>query len=289
MSKVALIKGESRYKNVFSALKLVEEEIREKIRDKERIIIKPNFVSARVPLSATHVDSVRAVLDFLRPLTNQKIVIAEKSTIGKASEAFESFDYLSLEKYYDVELKDLESDEYVEAEIFDSKGRPLKVGIAKTILESDFRISVTPLKTHDTVVVTLSLKNMAVGALEKRVAMHQGYKAINLSLARLAEVIAPDLSVIDGFLAMEGDGPIYGEPVEMKVALAGVDFLSVDTVGAEVMGFEAPKIGYLYYCNKKGLGQGDLEKIEIVGNAKLEEVRRQFKPHPDFWEQLKWQ
>ena len=289
MAKVALIRGNNRYENVLSALKCIGQEITEKIKDKKRIVIKPNFVSTHVQLAATHIDCVRAILDFLAPLTDEKILIAEGAALGETIEGFRSFDYLKLKQDYNIEFKDLNNDEFSEVEIFSSDLKPLNIGVAKTILESDFRISPAMLKTHDSVIVTLSLKNMLVGSLDHKSRIHQGAKAINKSLAKLAEIISPHLSVIDGFLGMEGDGPVSGTPIEMKVALAGTDFLSVDSVSAHLMGFDISQIGYLYYCKEQGLGEADLEKIEILGNASLDEVRRKFKPHYSFQEQLNWQ
>lgn len=289
MTKVALIRGNNRYQNVFSALKCVEQEIKEKIKDKKKIVIKPNFVSARVQLAATHVDAVRAILDFLTPLTKQKITIAEGAALGETSEGWRNFDYLKLKQDYNIEFRDLNNDEYSEIEIFSRDLKPLKIGVAKTILESDFRISPAMLKTHDAVIATLSLKNMLVGSLDHKSRIHQGAKAINKSLAKLAEIIPPHLSIIDGFLGMENNGPVSGTPIEMKVALAGTDFLSVDTASLHLMGFDISQIGYLHHCKEQGLGQGELEKIEILGNVSLKEVKRKFEPHSSFQEQLNWQ
>ena len=62
-SRVALMKGDNRYDNATKALSLIKEDIN--LSDKKRILVKPNFVSTRRQLAATHVEVVRAVLDFL--------------------------------------------------------------------------------------------------------------------------------------------------------------------------------------------------------------------------------
>ncbi len=288
MVKVSLIQGENRYENVFSALKQIEGEIREKIKSKKHIVLKPNFVSSSIQLAATHVEAVLALLDFLKPITNEKITIAESAALGTTEEGFKNFGYYALQNHYNIELKDLTKDTFTEEEIFDQNLKPLKIRIANTILQSDFRISLAMLKTHDTVVATLTLKNMIVGSLEHKSMIHQGYKAINLNLAKLAEIIPPHLSVIDGFLGMEGEGPVEGTPVQTNLALAGKEFLAVDALGSYVMGFDISQIGYLYYCQQKKLGEGNIKNIQVVGNANLEEIKKQFKPHSTFAEQLKW-
>jgi uncharacterized protein (DUF362 family) len=104
----------------------------------------------------------------------------------------------------------------------------------------------------------------------------------------LAKVIAPHLSVSDGFVGMEDAGPSSGDPVDLRVAIASTDFLAADTVATTIMGFDPDEVGYLHYCKLGGLGAGDLDNIEIVGNATIEECRRSFKPHPTYRKQLQW-
>jgi uncharacterized protein (DUF362 family) len=110
---------------------------------------------------------------------------------------------------------------------------------------------------------------------------------MNLNLYKLAKFIPPHLSVIDGFEAMEGDGPTDGEKVELRVALASTDFVSCDSVVAKLMGFDINQIGYLAYCHQCGLGQGALSLIDIIGDS-LENCASPFKPHPTYQAQLQW-
>ncbi len=206
-SRVALVRGEDRYQNIAQALKLIEGDIY--LEDKHNILIKPNFVTVNNKLAATHVEAVRALLDFLHERGVSKFTLGEGPAIGSAQAGFRNYDYLSLAKDYDVEFLDLNRDEGVRVQLYDENLRPIDLRVAKTILESDFRISIGPPKTHDTVIVTLSLKNIAVGSLVggEKSALHQGYPATNLNLYTLAKYIAPNLSIIDGYQAMEGNGP----------------------------------------------------------------------------------
>ncbi|MCJ7549197.1 MAG: DUF362 domain-containing protein, partial [Anaerolineae bacterium] len=61
--RVSLIKGDDRYANISQALAQISDDVG--FDDVQRVVIKPNLVSLR-QLSATHIDALRAVLDFVR-------------------------------------------------------------------------------------------------------------------------------------------------------------------------------------------------------------------------------
>jgi len=288
-SKVSLVKAENRYKCIFDSLKLIEAEVKNSLRHK-KIIIKPNFVSTRNQLAATHVEHVKAILDFLKEFYDKEIIIAEGAALGNTFDGFRNFNYLELKKEYKVEFLDLNEDDYEEIEILNSKGEKFPVRISKTMLDkNNYIISAAKLKTHDTVIVTLSLKNVVVGSILNgdKSKIHQGFKAINYNLFLLAKMLKPNLASIDGFIGMQGNGPVNGEPIEVKVGIASTDFLAAERIACEIMGFDFDNIGYLSYCAKAKMGNWELDKIEVVGEE-IENCRKKFKPHSSYSQQLKW-
>jgi uncharacterized protein (DUF362 family) len=328
-SKVALIKGDSRYDNITKALSLVEGDIQlDKVKD---ILIKVNFVSITRQLASTHVDGVRALLDFLRPRYDGPIIIAEGAATSDTFAGYRNFGYLELADEYGVQLVDLNRDDWTWVQVYDRHLRPMELRAARSVVESDYRIAIGPPKTHDAVLVTLSLKNIVVGSMIRDVrrggsslfhamgqlvptglkqsplltgvktsvarsldrsdkfALHQGYPAMNLNLYTLAKIMAPHLSVIDGFMGMEGSGPSYGDPVELRLAIASTDFLAADAVAMRIMGFDLDEIGYLHYCQIGGLGKAVPEEIEVLGSCTVEECVCPFRPHPTYKRQLEWQ
>jgi len=287
-STVAVSRGASRYEAVKKALEFIRDDIARSIKGKRRVLIKPNFVSDSVQLAATHVDVVKDLLDTIAPLTTGEIIIGEGS-YGDTFKGYRNFGYMDLKSEYGVELLDLNSDEYVEVNVFDEKFREFPIRISRTVYESDYRISAAVMKTHDFVIATLSIKNMAVGSIVKpyKSRIHQGYPAINLNIYKIAKFIPVHLAVVDGFKAMEGDGPVWGSEVPMGVALAGLDPVAVDAVSAYMMGFNPMDIGYIYYCHKFGLGDTNIENIRVVGEN-IEVLKRKFKPHRTINRQLNW-
>ncbi len=288
MSKVSLIKGENRFNNVLESLEILGEDLTDKIRGKKRVVIKPNLTSTEKQVVSIHVDALEAVVKFVSRYTDSKITIAGAAGIGKTEEAFKNFDYYRLRKKYNVGFANLDKRKCDEVEIYSRDLGPMESKMPQIIKRSDFLISLSGLKTDDLVVASMGIRNMA-GCLIDRPLNHEGYKAINLSIAKLMEDFSPDLSVIDAFYGVEGDCPAYGDSVEMKLALSGLDFVSVDTVGAMLMGVNPYTIGYLSHCRTNQLGEGGVADIEILGNTKIEKEKKEFRLHSKHEEQLKWE
>lgn len=282
--RVGLAKGNDRKANILRALELIKDDLSV---DKP-ILIKPNFVSIREQLAATHRDAVRAVLEFLDGLGYKDFMIGEAPAGAPASAGYQNFGYYELRREFKVDFVDLHQDESVKLKIFDRDFKPLEVRVAKTPFKC-FRISITRMKTHDTTIVTLGIKNMVVGCIQgdDKGLLHQGYAQINLSIAGLARHLLPHLTVIDGFVGMEGMGPVFGTAIAPRVALAGTDAVAVDSLAAHLMGFDPDEVGYLYYCKELGIGEGNLLRIEVLGNP-IEECRMSFTPHYTYPQQLKW-
>lgn len=256
----------------------------------EVVLVKPNCVSATNQLASTHVDALAAVLEMLAFHDPKRIIIGEGSAADTEA-AFRNFGYYELSKRFDVEFLDLNKDRHEILHVFGAQGERISVRISRTAMEA-FRVSVALPKTHDTVIVTLSLKNVVVGSIldGDKWKIHQGYPAINLSLAHLGRWLRPDLSVIDGFVGMEGDGPTGGTEVPHRVALAGRDPVAVDAVAAHLMGFDPGEIGYLVHAQALGVGAATLEGIEVRlrGAESLGALVRRYRPHRTYEAQRRW-
>ena len=122
-----------------------------------------------------------------------------------------------------------------------------------------------------------------------KAAMHQGFSIIHLNLFAMAAHLHPHLTVIDGFEAMEGNGPTDGEALAWRVALASTDWLAADVTAARLMGFALKEVGYLSYCAQAGYGMHDPADIQLVGNADPVCVSRRFKRHALGSVQDRWQ
>ena len=156
------------------------------------------------------------------------------------------------------------------------------------------------LKTHNAVVATLSVKNMALGAplrsgpkesarwSDKR-RYHVGIRQMHYNIMLTAQRMRPfwGAAVIDGFEGMEGNGPNSGLPVPSRLAIASTDYIAADRVGVECMGIKPDWVGYLGYCGQMGIGEYDLARIDVRG-AQIAEVKRSYQLHRDIERMLEW-
>jgi hypothetical protein len=85
-----------------------------------------------------------------------------------------------------------------------------------------------------------------------------------------------DLTLVDAIIAMEGQGPHAGSPVEMNLFIAGTQTVAVDAVTAYVMGFETVEIPAIRIAATEGLGEREINNIEVVGTP-ISDVRKFFK------------
>jgi len=295
---VALVKGENRRQNIADALAAIDDQVRPVLRTKKYVAIKVNFVSTARQLAATHADAIHGILDYLEPRFKGPVHIVEASA-GDTMTAYETFLYNRVRDERKVTLTDLNREaQYKSVPVIDYDLHPKPVRFAARLFDPDaYIICAGVLKTHNTVVATLSIKNMAMGAPlhgvgerwnDKRI-VHNGLRQTQYNLFLGAQALKPfwGATVIDGYEGMEGNGPSQGTPVPSRIAIAGTDYVAADRVGVECMGINPDWMGYLKWCSEFGIGQFDLQKIDVRGE-KIAAVQRKFALHPDIERQLEW-
>lgn len=304
-SPVALIQGEDRRKNAHDALAAIDDHLRPLLKRKKYVLIKPNFVSVEKQLAATNADTIRGILDYIAPRFKGPVVIAESSR-DSTTQGFETYHYNRIPGEYraqKIQLIDLnEEGKYQPLQIVDANVHFMPVRLAARLFDPEaFVISAAILKTHNYAVATMSVKNMCMGAplhspaketnkWHDKTKYHAGYRQMHLNLLLTAKAMRHNwgVALIDGFEGMENDGPVNGTPISHKVAIASTDFIAADRVGVEAMGINPEWVGYLNYCAAEGIGCFDLAKIDMRGNAKIDQIRKTYKLHSQIKNQLDW-
>jgi len=303
-STVALVKGESRRRNIAQALTAIDEQLLPGFKAKKYVVIKVNNVSTTNQLAATHADAIHGILDYLEPRFKGPVIVAESSA-GDTLQGFEEFGYNRLateRRSQKVQLIDLNREaKYKAIPLIDYDLHAISTRLAARLFDPDaFVICAAIMKTHNVMVATLSIKNMGLGAplhsapgerprWDDKRKTHNGLRQTHYNIFLTTQALQPFLgaAVIDGYEGMEGNGPSSGTPVPSRLAIASTDYVAADRVGVEAMGINPDWMGYLRFCSEFGCGQYDLAKIDVRGE-KIEAVRRKYLLHQDIERELQW-
>lgn len=256
------------------------------IKPGQKVLIKPNLAFQAPPESFAVVDPrvVEAVVAYFKENSQAgEIWVGDNPSlglhVGRAKPAFRDsgMEEAALRGGADKVIY-FDEVELVEVEIPEAKVFK-KAAIFKPILDADVIINLPKMKVHLAGTVTLSLKNWN-GIVPNVHPSGQQQDAHRIDLgqkfADLYRAVKADLTIVDAIIGMEGQGPHAGTPIEMNLILAGADMVSTDAVAAYIMGFDPMEIPSIRIAGTEGLGEINLEKIDIAGEE-LESVRKFFK------------
>ncbi|GIW49278.1 MAG: (4Fe-4S)-binding protein [Caloramator sp.] len=142
-----------------------------------------------------------------------------------------------------------------------------------TMIDPPFKcdriITISKLKTHSMAVYTGAVKvlfGMIPGVLkvEYHFKMPEIYDFSNL-LVDICETVKPSFSIIDGVVAMEGDGPTAGVPKNVGLILASENPYELDVCGAHIMGLKVEDVPTLKRSLERGIIKGGIETVDVVG------------------------
>ncbi len=247
------------------------------------VVLKPNVVADHGMRNGKYVGGVvtdkrilKALIELLLPLA-KRIIVAEGSSINRKEtfKLFELYNYFELVEIdpKKVSLCDLNTDDTEEIPVPYAKRLEARK-VPKTLLEADVIINLPVMKTHFAAVVSLGVKNLqgCMPPLEKYMTHFFG---LWQNLVNIHHLVKPKLTIVDALVAQEGFGPVYGEPKEMGLLIAGDNPVAVDAVCMRIMGLKPTDSPAVYLAYIQGIGPIEEENIEVVGNS-IEEVRSPF-------------
>lgn len=268
---VAVVRGERGHEPVFKALDLID--YRMVLEGYNKVCIKVNFITTKTWDTGATTDPivVEAIIKKLKELPVKVYVVESDAMITSADKAFEVTGMADMCRRNDVEWLNLRYvKDKVKLEV--PNGEVLKsITVPRLVTESAV-ISAAKLKTHANTRVTLGMKNM-FGLLPDKFKGKYHMKGISKVIVDINTVLHPAITVIDGFVGMEGNGPVDGTPVQMNLIIAGTDPVATDATAARIMGFNPYEIKHIRKAFEKGIGKSD---ARLVGE-KIETVKRQFK------------
>jgi uncharacterized protein (DUF362 family)/Pyruvate/2-oxoacid:ferredoxin oxidoreductase delta subunit len=231
------------------------------------LLLKPNLLGpvSREKRATTDPEVARAVAETLRTAGATKISLGDSPAVASASLVMRRNGYNGV------------LPEWVERVAF-SAGRPHPTAshkdleLAAPALDADAIVNLPKLKTHAYMGLTLGVKNMfgtVVGARKAQWHLRAGENRALFArlIVEICYALHPALTVVDGVIGMEGNGPANGTPRELGVIIAGDDPAAVDTVIARMLGYDADDLPVLAECRRSGMGVTDLEEIELAGES----------------------
>jgi uncharacterized protein (DUF362 family) len=154
-------------------------------------------------------------------------------------------------------------------------------------------IHLPTLKTHGHTRMTGAMKNAFGGLITtKRHHCHKHIHEVLVDLLIIQKELHPGMfAVMDGAVAGDGAGPRTMVPKTKNILLASADQVAIDAASAYLMGYDPLKIPFIKLAHDRGLGQGDINKIKIVGMSRPEFMRTNFhfttnKSPVIFWDQM---
>ena len=204
----------------------------------KRVLIKPNFLLYKPPERAvnTHPEVIRAVATAVYAAGAARIQLADSPAVGKGSRVAKKLGLPALLEPLGVELVDFETPVQV-----DRPGGRGTIKLDRRVLDAEVLLNLAKLKSHGLCGLTLAVKNCfgAVGGLGKaRWHMRCGrdVAAFAQMVVDVCRLVAPSLSLIDGIVGMDGNGPSAGRARPMGLLAASENPFALDRVVARVCG-----------------------------------------------------
>lgn len=254
------------------------------VKPEEKIVLKPNLLARALPQKAitTHPAVFSAVCKLLREEGYAHLSYGDSpgNPTTTPDKAAESAGIAEAAARYGVEKADFSSGSVV---LF-PEGRTAKsFYLCKGVQDADAMINVCKMKTHALERITGAVKNLygCVTGVNKA-AGHAAYPNSDVFADMLADLnlcIRPRLHIMDGVVAMEGNGPTSGTPVNMNVLLFSADPVALDSVFAALVHLSPAAVPTCVSGAKAGLGVMDAESIEVVtpeGTLSLAEAQQKY-------------
>ncbi|MBN1230386.1 MAG: DUF362 domain-containing protein [Anaerolineales bacterium] len=242
----------------------------------ESLIIKPNMLVGDAPEKCIgpHPEVLKALV---RSLQTQQVTLSfgdspgYGSTLGAANrsglkEAVEGMD---------VSLADFNT---AETYSFPQGNLIKQFSVAKSVIDCDGLISLCKLKSHALTRITGAIKNQ-FGCIPgiRKAEFHSKLPNADLFSQMLVDLnlfIKPRLFIMDGIMAMEGNGPRNGTPRQMNVLLFSTDPVALDATVCKLVNLNPGLVEPIQYGEKYGLGSAT--DIVFLGDPLEEFIKEDF-------------
>lgn len=252
------------------------------VQPDQRVLIKPNLLASRSPETAvtTHPAVVEAVVKLVQECQGHPYIADSPAGFGDAEKIkhiWRITGMMDVANRTGAQLLTVEKSSLKEICLQTNREKIKTIILDREKAGFDVIINVPKFKTHDLTGFTGAIKNMFgfVPGLSK-VYFHKaapGKEIFSDLLVELFKHCTPELTIMDGILGMEGEGPgSQGIPRPIGILLASPNALALDMVVEHLMGFPQGKTAIVKAAIREGLGPAKMENIEVRG-APLAEIK----------------
>jgi len=235
------------------------------IKAGSKVLIKPNVLMAKPPEAGitTHPEVVRGVIKVLKGIHCRILVGDSPGAWGKYIE--------NVDEVYRVSgMKRVCAEERVELVSLENKRMRKDFPLTGILDQCDYVVNLPKFKTHFLMLLSGAIKNLfGLVSGSFKVELHKRYIGQDDFAKVLVDIyqeVNPALTVVDGIVAMEGDGPgTAGRLRHPGLILAGSDGVAIDSILASLMGIKPLDVLTTKEAGNRGLGQANLGDIELVG------------------------
>lgn len=253
------------------------------IKSGDMALIKPNLLFGKAPDKAvnTHATIVRAVMERVADC-GARMTIGDSPSFGTAASAAKKCGILDVAKSFGLEIISFKNSRTVSP----TEGRIYHhLPLSTDALDADVVINLAKLKTHAFMTLTLGVKNLfgcVVGMAKSQWHLKAGQDpgAFARMLIEIDAAVAPALTIMDGVLCMEGNGPGSGDPRHVGAILGARDTVAMDRVILEMLGEPTDRLPIIQAARDMKHGATELSEIENRGESLSSMRVRGFKLPP---------
>jgi uncharacterized protein (DUF362 family)/NAD-dependent dihydropyrimidine dehydrogenase PreA subunit len=238
------------------------------IQDGEKILLKPNVLVGDKPErnTTTHPAVFKAVAKVLGE-SKADLYYGDSPGFGSPEFQLKRSGFTLVANELNIKIADFHKGKEIE---FQDSPFVKKFNIANGVLESDGLINISKMKTHGLTRITGAVKNLfgcVPGLLkaEYHVKMPNVFDFAKM-LVSLNLLLKPRLHIMDGIVAMQGNGPRSGEAINMNVILVAEDPIALDAVFCKLIKLNPDFVPTSKPGKEWGLGTYIDEEIELVGD-----------------------
>jgi uncharacterized protein (DUF362 family)/Pyruvate/2-oxoacid:ferredoxin oxidoreductase delta subunit len=239
------------------------------VRPGDRVLLKPNLLSARSPEKRVTTDPavVRAVAVLVQEAGGRPF-IGDSPGIEPFRRVIAKTGMEQVARDLGIELVELSQPRKVtvaEGSLFRS------LEIASQALDADVVINLPKLKTHTQMLMTLGVKNLFGTVVAQRKTEWHYMTGLNRDtfaslLLAVYQAVKPVLTLLDGVWGMDGNGPGNGHPCRLGIVAAARDAVALDTTICRLLGIPLESYPIYRAAGAEGIGETDTERIELEGD-----------------------